>query len=76
MDYKYIFFRDGMLRVLKTKDKEKVLGFPVLCEADGSAMRDFRAVVKRKVFASRRESAYTDPWTKAAQRKHKILQPK
>lgn len=50
-----------MLCVLKTKDKEKVLGFPVLCEADGSAMRDFRAVVKRKVFASRRESAYTDP---------------
>lgn len=30
-------------------------------EADGAAMRDLRMVVKGKIFASKRESAYTDP---------------
>jgi hypothetical protein len=50
-----------MVSKLKIRKKSSSASLYSSCEAEGPAVRDFRVVVKRNVFASKRESAYTDP---------------
>lgn len=57
MDYKYVFLEMECCVFSKLKIRKRSLASLYSREADGSAMCDFRTVV----FASKRESAYTDP---------------
>lgn len=66
--YKHVFFRDGTLHVLKTKDMQKVLCFSVLWVWRLSRA-ELQSGGKGEIFISKRESAYTYTPNKSCSKK-------